>query len=371
MKALGIILAGGTSERMKVLARKRAIAAMPIAGAYRSVDFALSNMSNSGINTVAVITQYSSRSLNAHLSSPSWWGFGRKQGGLFLLNPTITQENSNWYRGTADALIQNLEFLRERHEPYVIIAAGDGVYKIDFNKVLDAHMEKEAEFTVVCRRVQEGDETSRFGVVEFDESGRITSWREKSEQADGPYISCGIYVARRRHLIRVLEECRREEKFNLVPDVLMKGVDSRRIMAYEHEGYWKNIASVNDYFSCNMDFLDPQLRRSFFYEYPKIMTRVDDNPPAKFNEDAKVKDSLLAAGSIVSGRVEHSVVFKKVFVGANSVVKNCILLDDVYVDEGVMLENCIVEKRVKIEPGTIIRGRGKEPRIITESGETV
>ncbi len=369
MKALGIILAGGSSERMKILARKRAIAAMPIAGSYRSVDFALSNMSNSGINTVAVITQYSSRSLNGHLSSPSWWGFGRKQGGLFLLNPTITQENSSWYRGTADALIQNIDFLRERHEPYVIIAAGDGVYKIDFNKVLDAHMAKEAEITVVCRKVQEGDEISRFGVVEFDETGRINSWNEKTGDASGPYISCGIYVARRRHLLRVLEELRREEKYNLVQDYLMKNVDSRRIMAYVHEGYWKNIASVNDYFTCNMDFLAPELRRTFFYEFPKIMTRVDDNPPAKFNEDAKVKDSLLAAGSIVSGRVEHSVVFKKVFVGQNSSVKNCILLDDVYVDEGAVLENCIVEKRVKIEPGTVIRGREGEVRIVTENGE--
>ena len=150
MKAVGIILAGGGSDRMKGLTDIRAVAAMPVAGAYRAVDFALSNMANSRINTVAVITQYSSRSLNEHLNAPSWWGFGRKQGGLYLLNPTITPESTNWFRGTADALIQNLDFIKERHEPYVVIASGDGVYKLDYNKVLEFHIAKRADVTVVC-----------------------------------------------------------------------------------------------------------------------------------------------------------------------------------------------------------------------------
>ena len=141
----GIILAGGGSDLMKGLTDIRAVAAMPVAGAYRAVDFALSNMANSKINTVAVLTQYSSRSLNEHLSAPSWWGFGRKQGGLYLLNPTITPESTNWFRGTADALVQNLDFIKERHEPYVVIASGDGVYKLDFDDVMEKHVESGAQ----------------------------------------------------------------------------------------------------------------------------------------------------------------------------------------------------------------------------------
>ena len=131
MKAVGIILAGGNSNRMKDLTKKRAIAAMPVGGSFRCIDFALSNMSNSRIQTVAVLTQYNSRSLNEHLSSSKWWDFGRKQGGLYLFTPTVTSENSDWYRGTADAIYQNIDFLKRRHEPYVIICSGDCVYKMD------------------------------------------------------------------------------------------------------------------------------------------------------------------------------------------------------------------------------------------------
>ena len=137
MKAVGIILAGGNNSRMQELSNKRAIAAMPIGGRYRSIDFALSNMSNSHVQTVAVLTQYSARSLNEHLSSSKWWDFGRKQGGLYVFTPAVTAENSNWYRGTADAIYQNLQFLKDSHEPYVVIASGDCVYKMDYNKVLE------------------------------------------------------------------------------------------------------------------------------------------------------------------------------------------------------------------------------------------
>ena len=154
MRAIGIVLAGGNSKRMRELSNKRAIAAMPIAGSYRSVDFALSNMSNSHIQSVAVLTQYNSRSLNEHLSSSKWWDFGRKQGGMYVFTPTITAESSDWYRGTADALYQNLDFLKKSHEPYVVLASGDGIYKLDYNKVLEYHIEKKADITVVRKAIE-------------------------------------------------------------------------------------------------------------------------------------------------------------------------------------------------------------------------
>ena len=142
MRAIGIVLAGGNNHRMRELSDKRAVAAMPVAGSYRAIDFALSNMSNSHIQRVAVLTQYNARSLNEHLSSSKWWDFGRKQGGLYIFTPTITAANSSWYRGTADAIFQNLDWLKKSHEPYVIIASGDAVYKMDYNKILEYHIEK-------------------------------------------------------------------------------------------------------------------------------------------------------------------------------------------------------------------------------------
>ena len=173
MKAIGIILAGGNSKRMKELSKKRAIAAMPVGGAFRSIDFALSSMSNSRIQTVAVLTQYNSRSLNEHLSSSKWWNFGRKQGGLYLFTPTVTAENSDWYRGTADAIYQNLDFLKRRHEPYVVISSGDCIYKLDYNAVLDFHIQKKADITVVCKDMMPNEDVSRFGVVKMNEDSRI------------------------------------------------------------------------------------------------------------------------------------------------------------------------------------------------------
>ena len=147
MRAVGLILAGGNSNKMRELTQKRAVAAMPVAGSYRAIDFALSNMSNSHIQKVAVLTQYNARSLNEHLNSSKWWDFGRKQGGLYVFTPTITADNGYWYRGTADAIHQNLDFLKKCHEPYVIIASGDAVYKMDYNKVLEYHIAKKADIS--------------------------------------------------------------------------------------------------------------------------------------------------------------------------------------------------------------------------------
>ncbi len=164
MRALGIILAGGRNERLKELTYHRALAALPMAGSYLSVDFSLSNMSNSGVNKVGVITQYNSKSLIDHLSSSKWWDFGRKHGGLYVFTPHITHENSLWYRGTADAIYQNISYLKDSHEPYVIIAQGDSICKVDFNDVLANHVEKRADITVVCKRVTD-EKLDRFGHV--------------------------------------------------------------------------------------------------------------------------------------------------------------------------------------------------------------
>ncbi len=366
MKALGIILAGGNGRRMKELANKRAVAAMPMAGSYRAIDFVLSNMSNSSINRVAVITQYSARSLNLHLSSSKWWDFGRKQGGLFVFNPTVTHENNNWYRGTADALVQNLDFIRNSHEPYVVIAGGDGIYKIDFNKVLDYHIDKEADITVVCKQLSVGADVSRFGVVDLNEDKRIVGFEEKPVDSNNNFVSCGIYVIRRRLLISLLEQCEEMEWFDFVSDVLMRQRRVMKLYAYEHEGFWSNIATVQSYFDTNMDFLKPEVREEFFYAYPEIHSKVDDNPPAKYNDGACVSNSLIASGSIVNGKVENSVIFQKAFIGKNCSIRDSIVLNGAHIGDGVVLDRCIVESRMTLEPGTQYKGEAGKIKIVTD-----
>lgn len=344
MRAVGIILAGGNNNRMRELSNKRAIAAMPMAGSYRAIDFALSNMTNSHIQKVAVLTQYNARSLNEHLSSSKWWDFGRKQGGLFLFPPTITANNGWWYRGTADAIYQNLSWLRQSHEPYVVIASGDGIYKLDYNKVLEYHIKKRADVTVVCTECRD-DDVSRFGVLKMNEDCRIEEFDEKPMISKSNVISTGIYVIRRRQLIEMIERCEQEERWDFVKDILIRYKDLKRIYGYKINTYWSNISTVESYFNTNMDFLKPEVRDYFFHQGSTIYTKVDDNPPAKFNPGCSVKNSLVASGCIINGTVENSVIFKKVFVGNNCYIRNSIILNDVYIGDNTHIENCVVESR--------------------------
>ena len=351
MRAIGIILAGGNNHRMRELSQKRAIAAMPIAGSYRSIDFALSNMSNSHIQKVAVLTQYNARSLNEHLSSSKWWDFGRKQGGLYIFTPTITPDNSFWYQGTADAIYQNLSFLKNSHEPYVVIASGDCVYKLDYNKVLEYHIAKRADITVVCTDVPQ-EEATRFGCVKMNEDCRIEEFDEKPMVTRSTTISTGIYVIRRRQLIELIEKCGQEDRHDFVRDILIRYKNLKRIYGYKIDTYWSNIASVEDYYRTNMDFLKPEVRKYFFEEYPGVYSKIDDLPPAKYNPGSYVKNSLVSSGCIVNGTVENSILFKKAFIGNNCVVRNSIIMNDVYLGDNTYIENCIVESRDTIRANT-------------------
>lgn len=343
MKALGIILAGGNSSRIQSLSDKRAISAMGVGCSYRSIDFVLSNMTNSNIHTVAVLSQYNARSLNEHLNSSKWWNFGRKQGGLFLFTPTVTADNSWWYRGTADAMWQNIDFLKKRHEPYVIIASGDCIYKMDFNDVLDYHIAKQSDITVVCAKMPEGDDPKRFGLVKMDMDGKITDFEEKPMISTSDVVSTGIYVIRRRMLIELLEQCNEEGRYNFVTDILIRQKGLKKIYGYMMDGYWSNIASVESYYKTNMDFLKKEVRDYFFHQEPQIYSKSYDLPPAKYNAGSQVKNSLIASGCIINSTVENSVLFKKVFVGNNTVIKNSIILNGAYIGDNVRVENCIVE----------------------------
>ena len=365
MKALGIILAGGNSSRMQNLSDKRAISAMPVGCSYRSIDFALSNMTNSNVQTVAVLSQYNARSLNEHLNSSKWWNFGRKQGGLYVLTPTVTTGNSWWYRGTADAMWQNIDFLKERHEPYVIIASGDCVYKLDYNKVLEYHISKQSDITVVCVKHPE-DDINRFGVVQMDVNGQITGFEEKPMVAKSNIASTGVYVIRRRVLIELLERCNEEGRYNFVTDVLIRYMGLKRICGYVMEGYWSNIASVESYYQTNMDFLKKDVQDYFFRQEPQIYSKAYDLPPAKYNAGSDVKNSLIASGCIINSKVEHSVLFKKVFVGNNSVIKNSIILNGAYIGDNVHVENCIVESNETLLSGSTYIGKDKI-RVVAEN----
>lgn len=367
MKAVGIILAGGNNKKMKELTTSRAIAAMPMAGTYRAIDWTLTNMANSHIQKVAVLTQFNTRSLHEHLSSSKWWDFGRKQGGLFVYTPTITQSNSNWFRGTVDSIYQNIHFLKESHEPYVVIASGDGIYKLDYAKVMEYHREKSADITVVTTNIQPWEDSLRFGQVTTDEDGRILEIEEKPIEEVTREVNTGIYIIRRRLLIELLESCMSEDRYDIVSDILIRYRKVKRIYAYHLDSYWSNIASVNSYFNTNMDFLKADVRNHFFKEDGAVQTKVNDFPPVKYNPGSQVRNSLVASGSIINGTVEDSIIFKKSFIGNNCIIKNCIILNDVYIGDNCVLENCIVESHNTIYANSVYTGKPDDIKVVQEN----
>ncbi len=364
MRALGIILAGGKNERLRELTHLRALAAMPIAGSYRAIDFSLSNMTNANIKKVAVVTQYNSRSLVEHLSSSKWWDFGRKHGGLYILTPYITHDNSLWYRGTADAIYQNLSYLKNSHEPYAIIAQGDGISKIDYNEVIQYHIDTHADITIVCKKLDTDQDLSRFGHVTIDEKKRIIEFEEKPIDPTSNLVSAGIYIIRRRLLIDLIEATAKEGRYDFVMDIIVRYRKQKKIMAYIHEGYWRSIAALDSYYKANMDFLDKDLREYFFKSRPNIMSKVEDEPPAKFNQGTKVSNSLCSSGCIVNGTLENSLLFRKVFVGKNTIIKNSIILNETYIGDHCRIENCIVDSKSTIADGSQFVGQAHEPKIV-------
>lgn len=355
---------------MGELSRKRAVPAMPVAGGYRCVDFVLSNMSNSHIQKVAVLTQYNSRSLNEHLNSSKWWDFGRKQGGLYVLTPFITEENSSWYLGTADSIYQNLDFLKKCHEPYVIITSGDCVYKMDYDKILEYHIRMKADITVAVKEMPEDTEDiHRFGVIRMDENGRITNFEEKPLIAHTNVISIGVYVIRRRLLMELIQKAHEENRTDFVQDILVRHKDVKKIFGYKHEGYWQNIATIDAYYRTNMDFLKKEVRDYFFKDYPNVYSKIEDLPPAKFNPGSEIKNTLISSGCILNGIVENSILFKKVYVGNNCVIKNSIILNDVYIGDNTVIENCIVESRDTIGANSSYIGEPDKIKIVDEKND--
>ena len=294
-------------------------------------------------------------------------GFRQKAGRTLCVHPTVTANNSWWYRGTADAIYQNLSWLKNSHEPYVIITSGDGIYKLDYNKVLEYHIAKRADITVVCTECRD-DDPSRFGVLKMNEDFRIEEFEEKPMVYSSNLISTGIYVIRRRQLIELIERCAQEDRHDFVKDILIRYKNLKRIYGYKLDSYWSNISTVESYYRTNMDFLKREVRDYFFNQYPGVYSKIDDLPPAKYNPGSVVKNSLIASGCIINGQIENSVIFKNVYVGNNCVIKNSIVLNDVYLGDNTHIENCIVESRDTIRANSYYCGEDGI-KIVVEKNE--
>ena len=370
MNAVGIILAGGKNERLGALTKNRATSAMPVGSCYRAIDFPLSNMTNSGINKVAVMTQYNSRSLHDHLSSSKWWDLGRKQGGLFVLSPFLTGENSLWFQGTADSIYQNLSFLRRSKEKYAIISSGDCVYKMDYADILAHHRAKDAEITIAYRHVPEHENIRQYGVMELEPDGRMIDIEEKPFEPQSNMASIGVYVMDRKLLIELIEEIGSQGRHDLVRDLFSRYRKRLRIYGYHFDGFWRNLGSIASYFDCNMDFLKKDVRDSFILNAPHIHTKPKDEPPAKFNSMASVSNCLVGSGAILDGNVFRSVIFRNVYVGENSSIRNSIILEGSVIGRGCTVEYAIIDKDVILKDGAVVTGAPDKLKVVAK-GQTL
>jgi glucose-1-phosphate adenylyltransferase len=239
---------------------------------------------------------------------------------------------------------------------------------MDYNKLLEYHISKQADITVVCKDMPADVNTDRYGTIRMNEESRIDEFEEKPVVAKSNTVSCGIYVIRRRQLIELIEKAEAEERFDFVRDILVRYKDMKRIYGYKIKEYWSNIATVEDYYKTNMDFLKPEVRNYFFNEYPSIYTKVIDLPPAKYNVGVRVKNSLISSGCIINGTVEDSLVFKESFIGNNCYIKNSIILNDVYIGDNSPIENCIVESHGTIQANSYCKGEDKV-QVVVENNE--
>ena len=238
--------------------------------------------------------------------------------------------------------------------------------KIDFNKVLQQHIEKRADITVVCKAMPEGTDLNRYGVAVVNEDRRILEFEEKPIEPEGNIVSTGMYIIRRRLLIELLEAIAHEGRHDFVSDIIIRYRKQKKVYAYMLEGYWQSIANIPSYFQTNMDFLDKEIRDKFLREVPNIMSKVEDEPPAKFNYSSVVSNALCSNGCIINGKVEDSMLFRKVFVGRDTTIKNSIVLDGTYIGDGCYIENAIIESRCNIKDGSVIKGTKEQVEVVKE-----
>ncbi len=349
MRVLGLILAGGKSENLGVLTSKRASAAMPIFGKYRSIDFTLSNMVNAGITKVGVLTQYNPRSLMDHLGSGKEWNLDRKTGGLFILQPYVSPEGKFWYKGTADAIYQNITLLRRGEEDFVLIGSGDHIYKIDFTDVYRFHFHKGADITLLVKELDDSYDLTQYGIVEMDESGRILNIEEKPKNPKTNVAFLGVYFINKYLLMDLLYTFVPHGKDDLLLDIVIPNLKKLKVYGYKFTGYWRNIKKgIKEYYRTNMDILNGKVREELFYRNGKVYTKLKDLPPPKFTGTAVVENSLVSDGAIITGTVRNSIVFRGVRIKAGAIVENSIIMEDSVVEEGAVVYNVILDKNCRI-----------------------
>ncbi len=355
---LTLILAGGEGERLSILSQVRAKPGVPFGGKYRIIDFTLSNVVNSGYTDVGILTQYAPRSLIDHIGVGRPWDLDRSRGGVALLQPYIGRGRArDWYRGTADAVLQNLDFIQDRDPELVLVLAGDHIYKMDYRPFVALHRATGAEVTCAVRTVPM-EEAHRFGILEVDTDSRVTRFIEKPANPPSNLVSMGVYVFSWPALRELLSTERVDFGRDVLPWMVHTG---RRVYAYEFDGYWADVGTVESYWRTNLELIGDRPAIDLYERSWLIYTRSEERAPARIASTANVTASMVSHGCIVEGNVEHSVLSPGVRVAAGATVRDSIVMFDTEIGPGAVLDRAIVDKDCWIGSGATV-GSGDDLR---------
>ena len=350
MSVLTLILAGGEGSRLSVLGDKRAKPAVPFAGKYRIIDFPLSNIVNSGLYSVAVLTQYRPHSLMHHIGIGEPWDLNRRwPNGIQIWQPYRGRSDQDWYRGTSDALYQNRNFIAESRADQLLVLSGDHIYKQDYRDLLRFHEEKGADLTVAVMNVRP-DEVHRFGIVSVDADQRITRFTEKPKQSESTLASMGIYVFGTEFLLEQLKADAQDpaSTHDFGKGIIPKMIDGSSVLAYPFSGYWVDVGTIDAYWQTNLALLDEDPSLDLNDPEWVIHTRSEERPPARCKPPGKVDNCLLSNGSVVSGTVINSVLSPGVRVERGAVVRDSVVMNDTVIRAGARVDRCVLDKEIEI-----------------------
>ncbi|UCH51610.1 MAG: glucose-1-phosphate adenylyltransferase [Chloroflexota bacterium] len=358
-RVLAMVLAGGASERLSILSAERAKPAVPFGGKYRIIDFTLSNCASSGICNVAVLTQFNPRSLAQHIGVGRPWDLDRTTGGVVLLQPFLSRSTRDWYKGTADAVYQNLYYVEDQKVDEVLILSGDHIYTMRYDHMINAHRSRQADVTVAVTEVPL-PEVSRFGIITLDHNERVISFQEKPRSAKSNLASMGVYVFDKSVLINCLEEyAQGKGGHDFGQDILPEIIGKHKVYGYRFRGYWRDVGTIQSYWQANMDLIADLPDLNLYDTSAEVRTVHRDRPPAKLGPNAQITKSLVSNGAIINGRVERSIIFPGVFVEDGAVIIDSIIFDDTTVGEGATVDKSIVDKQVWISNGSQV-GHGDD-----------
>lgn len=353
---IAMLLAGGQGSRLGILTKKVAKPAVPYGGKYRIIDFPLSNCTNSGIDTVGVLTQYQPLELNAYIGSGAPWDLDISNGGVFVLPPYQTGKSGEWYRGTANAIYQNMAFIEQYHPDYVLILSGDHIYKMDYNAMLDYHIRHGADATIAVREVP-WEEASRFGIMNTDSDGTIVEFEEKPKNPKSNKASMGVYIftwEKLRHYLTQDEEDKKSSNDfgkNIIPNML---ADKQVLVAYDFNGYWKDVGTIESLWEANMDLIDNPLPMNMHDKKWRIYSKNPGLPPHYIAEGAVVTDTLITEGCEVYGKVNHSILFAGVVIEEGADVEYSVVMPGSVIKRGSIVRRSIIAENAIVGAGSIV-----------------